>query len=148
MPRKRRKLSQSKDNVRRRARYAESRAKSSISQRMRDANIIALQQQTIAYQQRRIAELEEERHFVQVVLGKEKLTPEEKAESLALLKELHFREYTPEERAARLRNLWPEVETLLPMPGQTRRETLLLWMQRNGVEQIEFWAEYRRRKGN
>lgn len=155
MPKKRRRLSQSKVNVRRRARYAELRAEriqKSIAERMRDAHTIALQKQTIAWQAQRIAELEDRENLVKVLTGrmkvKEYLGPEEYERQIKEIAELHFREFTPEEKLAHMRAIWREVDVILELHrGRAVRNELVMWMQRNGVAPKEFWAEYRRRKG-
>lgn len=126
---------------------------------MRDANTIALQQQQIGWQQKRIRDLERqvferedrEKRF-KVMIGelsvKEYLSPEDYEAAIKSIAELHFREFTPEEKLARMRSLWREVDALLSVkPGRKVRDELILWVQRNGFDLTEFWAEYRRRKG-
>ncbi len=66
-------------------------------------------------------------------------------EAKKAMAEFYLREETPEEKHNRMLALWRETEAMIAGPGRPRYLQLVMWMQRNGIEPKEFWAEYRRR---
>lgn len=79
------------------------------------------------------------------ILEKYVLTPKQIEESNKRLYDIYHKQETKEERSARMRTMWREVDGIVPGKNMTRREGLLSWVQRNGFDLEEFWAEYRRR---
>ncbi len=149
MPKTRHKLSSDKKNQRRRARAAELRA-----QKLRRSQAAKKGWETRRGRTEQFRQLQEELRLekakteaVQNELLELRETARLVAEGKRELYDLFFREETPTERQARMLRYWRESDSLLGGRGVSRYGQLLLWIQRNGFEQKEFFAEYRRRKG-
>lgn len=92
-----------------------------------------------------------DKEYAEAWTGKRKLEdvsfePGELEAGKQAIKELYFREMTPEERLLAMRERWREIENLVSTLSLPRSIQIQMWLQRNGFEPTEFWAEYRRRR--
>lgn len=79
---------------------------------------------------------------------KEELRRAQKEARLKILQETHqleVKDRTEEGRRERMVHIWREVQYVKPKEGQSKRDVLIAWAERNGFDLTDFWREYDRR---